>query len=133
MIWSSNPDLVSNVQVDSFPEITDHRVITATTSYKLKSEADKEKNFLLESCIRFHKLDIAKAPWTSIQTRLGEIEWAPMKIMAKEDVTDAHSNFIETLDKRRRYMEKARKDKEQATVNVFSLQRNFPPTVKSQT
>ena len=31
LIWSSNPDLVPNIIVDTFKDFTDHSVVTATT------------------------------------------------------------------------------------------------------
>ena len=35
LVWSSNPDLVSNAIVDTFSDISDHSFVTATTSYSL--------------------------------------------------------------------------------------------------
>ena len=49
LVWSNDPDLVSNIQVDSFPVFTDHSVVTATTSYRLDKELKKDEQFLLES------------------------------------------------------------------------------------
>ena len=43
LIWSSNPDLVSNVLVDTFRDITDHSVVTATTSFSMAKEVIKEE------------------------------------------------------------------------------------------
>ena len=74
LVWSSNPDLVSNIQVDTFADITDHRVVTATTSYRLGSEECKQHEFLLESGKRLWQLDFSKAPWTEIQTRLRQMD-----------------------------------------------------------
>ena len=49
LVWSSNPDLISNIQVDTFLDMTDHSVVTATTSYRVNKAVDKEKTFLLDS------------------------------------------------------------------------------------
>ena len=97
LIWSSDPDLVSNIIVDSFPSITDHCVVTATTTYKMAKEVFKERNFLLDSGRRFHQLDFVKAPWPEIKSRLGLIDWQPVESLARTDVTAAHSLFIETV------------------------------------
>ena len=53
LIWSSNPDLVSNIIVDSFKDFTDHSVVTAITSFRLTKDVEKEETFLLESGRRF--------------------------------------------------------------------------------
>ena len=66
LVWSSNPDLISSIQVDTFPDITDHSVVTATTSFRLEKEQAKKEEFLLESGKRFRQLDFAKAPWPEI-------------------------------------------------------------------
>ena len=63
LVWSSDPDLISNIRVDTFPDITDHGVVTATTSYRLSMEVSKEEIFLIESGKRFRKLDLVRAPW----------------------------------------------------------------------
>ena len=47
LIWSSDPDLVSNIQIDPFPSFTDHYVVTASTSYKVEQEVVKERKYLL--------------------------------------------------------------------------------------
>ena len=62
LVWSNDPDLVSNIQVDSFPDFTDHSVVTAITSYRLDTEVKKDEQFLLDSGKRFNKLDFSKAP-----------------------------------------------------------------------
>ena len=97
LIWSSNPDLVSTVHIDPFQSMTDHSVVTATTSYRIASEEIKERSFLLESGRRFHKLDLSKAPWAEIKRKLGQADWLPMETLAKTNVIAAHSLFVETV------------------------------------
>ena len=43
LIWTNNQDRVSDI------EFTDHSIIAAATSYKVKGEKGKERMFLLES------------------------------------------------------------------------------------
>ena len=80
LIWSSNPDLISNVLVDTFKDFTDHSVITATTTYRLDREVNKEEQFLLDSGQRFRRLDFNKAPWPDIQKRLRQVVWGPLEL-----------------------------------------------------
>ena len=97
LIWSSNPDLVTNILVDTFADITDHSVVTATTSYQLGRKDSGPEDFLLESGRRFKKLDFSKAPWPQVQTRLKQIDWGPLQSVAKENVTAAHSLLMNTV------------------------------------
>ena len=94
---SSNPDLVSNIMLDSFKEFTDHSVVTAITSFNLTRDVEKEEIFLLESGRRFKQLDFTKAPWPDVQTRLAQLNWGPLQSLAKHDVTAAHNLFINTI------------------------------------
>jgi hypothetical protein len=96
LIWSLNPDLVSNIQVDTFKDFTDHSVVTAATSFKLEEEVIKEEQFLLDGR-RLRKLDFHKAPWPEVKTRLRQLDWEPLENMAKENVIAAHHLFMETI------------------------------------
>ena len=93
LVWSSNPDLVSCIQVDTFPDITDHSVVTTTTSLRLENKQAKNKEFLLKSGKRFRQLDFAKDPWPEIQSKLRQVELGPIQDLAKTNVTAAHSLF----------------------------------------
>ena len=97
LVWSSNPDLVSNIQVDTFADITDHSVVTATTSYRLGSEECKQQEFLLESGKRLWQLDFSKAPWTEIQTRLRQMDWGALEDTVKDSVTAGHALFMNMI------------------------------------
>ena len=97
MVWSSNPDHVSNAIVDTFSDIRDHSVVTATTSFSLSREADKEQVFLLESGRRLRQLDFSKAPWPKVRARLAEVDWGPMEDAAKNNVTAAHDIFMDNI------------------------------------
>ena len=97
LVWSSNPDLVSNTIVDTFSDISDHSVVTATTSFSLSREADKEEVFLLESGRRLRQLDFSKAPWPKVRARLAEVDWGPMEDAAEHNVTAAHDIFMDNI------------------------------------
>ena len=59
----------------------------------LTKKAEKEETFLLESGRRFQQLDFSK----DIQTRLAQLDWGPLELLAKEDVTAAHTLFTNTI------------------------------------
>ena len=84
LIWCNNSDLVCDTNVTPYPEFTDHNVIVAATSYKLKEEVKKEPQFLLDSGRRMKMLDFPKAPWPDLQARLGLVDWTPMEEKASE-------------------------------------------------
>ena len=79
LIWSSDPDLVSSIQIDPFQSFTDHYIVTASTSYKLEKEVAKERKFLLNSGKRLQGLDFSRYPWADIKGKLREIEWSIME------------------------------------------------------
>ena len=97
LIFTNNEDLVSSVTVTAWPAFTDHSVVTASVSYKLEKEMCVEETNLLDSGRRLKKLNFNKAPWPEIQSELGRIDWSPMKDLAKQCPTSAHSWFMETL------------------------------------
>ena len=49
LIWTNNQDMVSEIRVTLYIKFTDHSIIAAATSYKVKEEKGKERMFLLES------------------------------------------------------------------------------------
>ena len=95
--WIFSFDLVSSVEVESFPSFTDHKLVIATVSYQLEKPRDVEESFLLDSGSRLKKLNFVKAPWPLIQDKLSLIDWAPMVELSKENPTNAHAWFIEKL------------------------------------
>ena len=97
LIWSSNPDLVSSIQVESFKDITYHSVVSATTSYRQGREVKKEESYLLDSGKRFKLLDFSKAPWSEIKNKLNKVNWESLETLAEEDVRAAHALFIDTI------------------------------------
>ena len=48
MIFTNNSDLFSSVAVEAWPAFTDHKIVTAYTSFVLGAEPDKEEFHLLE-------------------------------------------------------------------------------------
>ena len=49
LIWTNNQDMVSEIRMTLYIKFTDHSIIAAATSYKVKEEKGKERMFLLES------------------------------------------------------------------------------------
>ena len=83
--------------MDSFKDITDHCVVSATTSYRQGREVKKEESYLLDSGKRFKLLDFSKAPWSEIKEKLSEVNWEGLESLAEKDVTAAHALFIDTI------------------------------------
>ena len=97
LLFSNNEDLVSSVSAESWPTFTDHSIVTANVSYQLEKDKVIEETHLLDSGKRLKKLNFNKAPWQQIQAELRKLDWEPMKELAKESSTAAHSWFMETL------------------------------------
>ena len=98
MIFSNNPHLFSSVSVEAWPSFTDHKIVTAFTSFQLGSDPQHEEVHLLDCGRRLKKLNFNKAAWVEIQAELGEIEWGDMEDAAKASPpTQALASFMEEL------------------------------------
>ena len=97
LIWTNNQDLLSDIKVTPYLEFTDHSIITATTSYKVKEEKSKEHMFLLESGRRLKALDFPRAPWPAVRARLQHLDWSPMVEQARESPTAAYNWLMAAL------------------------------------
>ena len=63
LIWTNNWDLVSSCEREDCGRFSDHKLITANTTYKISTEnADLEEQFLCETGRRYKILDFHKAP-----------------------------------------------------------------------
>jgi hypothetical protein len=97
LIWTNNQELVSDIKVTPYLEFTDHSVLTAATSYKVKEEKGKEQMFLLDSGRRLKALDFPRAPWPAVRARLQELDWSPMAEQARESPTAAYNWLMAAL------------------------------------
>ena len=97
LIFSNNEDLVSSVSVEAWPSFTDHNLVTANVTYTLEHEKSKEENHLLEAGRRLKKLNFNKAPWENIKAELRQQDWEPMKVLANDSPTAAHTYLMDTL------------------------------------
>ena len=91
LIFTNNPDLVSSVMVESWPAFTDHKLVTASTSFILGTEPEKEEIHLLECGKRLKKLNFNKAEWVEVQAELAECDWSDLETAAKTSPTLALS------------------------------------------
>ena len=97
LIWTNNEDLISDIQVMPYLEFTDHSVIVATTSFKMKEENSKEPQFLLDSGRRLKVLDFARAPWPELRARLQQMDWSPMEERARLSPAAAYDWLMAAL------------------------------------
>jgi hypothetical protein len=65
LVFTSDPQLVTHMNMEPFPEFTDHSVLSVEVNYKLGVPPNKDRMFLLDR--RLHKLDFTKAPWPDIR------------------------------------------------------------------
>ena len=97
LIFTNNPDLISSVAVEPWPAFTDHKLVTAFTSFALGTEPGKEEMHLLECGKRLKRLNFNKAQWVEVQAELGECDWSDLETAAKTSPTLALSIFMEEL------------------------------------
>ena len=91
LVFTSDQNLVSHVDMEAFPTFTDHKILYVKVNYKLGRKPDREEMFLLDSAKRLKLLDFAKAPWPDIRKALKAIDWSPMESLARASPTIAHS------------------------------------------
>ena len=94
LCFSNNHDLISHISTEGFPLFTDHRIFTATVSYKANQRPLKEEIFLLDSGRRLSKLDFSKAPWPTAKQELSRIDWNPMISLANRSLSIAYTWFL---------------------------------------
>ena len=97
LIFSNNPDLISSVSVEPWPSFTDHKLVTAFTSYEIGSCPQKEEVHLLECGRRLKRLNFNKAQWVEVQAELSEADWSEMEEAAKASPTLALSILMDEL------------------------------------
>ena len=94
LVFTSDQQLVSHINMEPFPQFTDHKILSITVSFKLGVMPGKEEMFLLDSGRRLRRLDFSKAPWPDIRVKLKDIDWSPMSRLARASPTLAHSWFL---------------------------------------
>ena len=101
LIFTSDHELVGSVEVESWKNFTDHKVVTASVNYQMDTpETSHEETHLLEVGRRYGKLDFNKSPWTEIQAELEAVEdadWDHMGELAKVCPTAALAWFHEKV------------------------------------
>ena len=97
LIFTNNSDLISTVAVESWPTFTDHKLVSAYTSFVLEAEPDKQEVHLLDCGKRLKQLNFNKAKWVEVQAELSELDWTDLEKAAKTSPTLALSLFLEEI------------------------------------
>ena len=97
LLFTNNEDMVSSVLVEPWPSFTDHSIVSASVSFQLNDEKDREETHLLESGKKLKRLNFNKAPWPEIQKELAKLDWSPMKVQALDSPSAALSWFMDQV------------------------------------
>ena len=98
LVFTNNPDMVSNITTEDWTDFTDHRVLEVSTTFKSgRGFIESEKQHLCEVGVRYMALDFYKAPWDEIRTELADINWEEIKILAVGSPDDALGKFHEKV------------------------------------
>ena len=96
LIFCSDTDVVTSVDVENFPLVSDHKLVTAYVSYtKDREEKQLEELHLTNSGRRLKMLNMNKADWSSIQSDLEMIDWSEMETLTRVSTTAAYHWFSE--------------------------------------
>ena len=103
LIWTNNCDLVSSCGQEDCGQFSDHKLVTASTTYKLsEKQEDLEEQFLCKTGKRYKTLDFSKAPWPDIEKLLAEVDWKPMEDIAQNSPEKAlewfHEQVLQVLE-----------------------------------
>ena len=98
LIWTNNCDLISSCCTETYAEFSDHRLVSANTTFKLnKTDNKKEQQFMCPVGSRYNSMDFSKADWCQVNTELSKIDWEPMKDIANTSPDAALSWFHEKV------------------------------------
>ena len=97
LIFCNNSEMISSIQVESWPAFSDHSLVVASTSFKLGDTQEREEVHLLDCGKRLKRLDFNKANWPDLQAELGDIDWSDMEEAAKASPTKALAIFMDEL------------------------------------
>ena len=94
VVFTSDQNLVSHVDVNFFPTFTDHGVVTCDTTLTSGGEAgSRPRGYLCDTGRRYGALDFHKAPWPEIREGLAALDWAGFKEHAHENLTQALNQY----------------------------------------
>ena len=75
LIWSNNGELVSSCDREDCTQFSDHKVVTASSTYIFSQGQDNsEEQFLCSTGKRYKGLDFFKADWPDIQVELSKVD-----------------------------------------------------------
>ena len=84
IVLTNDDVLISDIRADDHLQFTDHKVLTASTTYSNEEdEPEQEEDYLLEVGRRMGKLDFNKAPWKEIQEELERVDWDPVRDLSE--------------------------------------------------
>ena len=89
---------MSSCEREDCGKFSDHKLITANTTYKISNEdADLEEQFLCETGRRYKILDFHKAPWEQVEADLEKVDWSQMEDIANTSPEAALKWFHEKV------------------------------------
>jgi hypothetical protein len=98
LIWTNNFDLVSSCDQEDCRQFSDHKLVTARTTYKLNQEQENtDEQFLCTTGKRYKALDYSKASWPVISEELAKLDWKPMEELSKTSPEAALACFHENV------------------------------------
>ena len=96
LVFTNNPDIVSGINIEDWPDFTDHRVLEVSTTFKSgRSFTNSEKQHLCTVGARYLALDFYKAPWVEVKAELAKVNWEEIKSLAEVSSDEALKSFHE--------------------------------------
>ena len=100
LLFVNNHELISDISVEDWPGISDHRLVNAKTNFSFRKGGDKKvEQFLTETAKPYKKLNFIKAPWPLVEEELNKISWDNMEdISPSEALAAFHQKVLEVLE-----------------------------------
>ena len=98
LVFTNNSEIVVNINVESWPAFTDHKLVVVTTSFEMShGQPEHEEQYLSETGKRYAALAFQKADMTEVAEALSKVDWSGFENLASSDTTAALAMFNEKV------------------------------------
>ena len=100
LVLVNNHEMVSTVEVEDWPDFSDHKLVKIQTNYRLGGMKEKRvEQYLTEVARRYKALNFQKAPWEVVDEELAKVNWDIIEDATPSEALAAfHNKVLEVLE-----------------------------------